>query len=40
MGSDENCLTWIQANRQPAASGDSSPADQRRERRERRPRRE
>lgn len=43
MGHDQNCLTWIQANRQPAAPGDTAAAaaaDQRRERRERRPRRE
>lgn len=41
MGHDENCLAWIQANRQPTAPGAAAtPADQRRERRERRPRRE
>jgi 5-methyltetrahydrofolate--homocysteine methyltransferase len=42
MGHDQNCLTWIQANRQPAAPGTpgDTAADQRRERRERRPRRE
>lgn len=41
LGHDANCLTWIQANRQPTAPGaEASPADQRRERRERRPRRE
>jgi 5-methyltetrahydrofolate--homocysteine methyltransferase len=37
MGNDENCLTWIQANRQPAGGGE---AGGRRERGERRPRRE
>ncbi len=41
MGHDENCLAWIQANRQPTAPGAvTTPADQRRERRERRSRRE
>jgi 5-methyltetrahydrofolate--homocysteine methyltransferase len=41
LGHDANCLTWIQANRQPTAPGaEASAADQRRERRERRPRRE
>ncbi len=41
MGQDQNCLTWIQANRPPTAPGDPvATADTRRERRERRPRRE
>lgn len=43
MGQDENCLTWIQANRQPAAPDNAAAAgaaDQRRERRARRARRE
>jgi 5-methyltetrahydrofolate--homocysteine methyltransferase len=41
MGHDANCLTWIQANRQPSPPGaEPSSADQRRKRRERRPRRE
>lgn len=42
MGHDQNCLTWIQATRQPADPGDpaAASADARRERRERRPRRE
>lgn len=35
MGHDENCLNWIQANRDPNTEGDPG----RRERRERRPRR-
>lgn len=38
MGHDANCLTWIQANREPAADGDEGGRS-RRERRERRPRR-
>ncbi len=40
MGHDENCLAWIQAQRELAsAEGQSEGAPQRRERRERRPRR-
>lgn len=35
MGYDENCLAWIQANREPAAEGDGD-GSRRRERRERR----
>ena len=37
MGNDENCLTWIQAYRQPAPEGEAGGG--RRERGERRPRR-
>jgi 5-methyltetrahydrofolate--homocysteine methyltransferase len=41
MGHDANCLTWIQANRQPSPPGDATGSSEaRRERRERRPRRE
>lgn len=36
MGSDENCLAWIEANREPAAEGESGGRRERRERRSRR----
>lgn len=38
MGTDQNCLAWIQENRAPAVEGEAGGA--RRERRERRPRRQ
>jgi 5-methyltetrahydrofolate--homocysteine methyltransferase len=39
MGHDENCLSWIQANRPPSRSEDGAGEGETRNRRERRPRR-